>query len=113
MNVLDTIDMAAVHRADPSIRKCPHEPSCFVNFGEAPKTRKRKNEDHSEPLPKRRRVKAHKVKKGKTVYLDGVKGYIGKVDGNNILFCRRFGHKNQEYEEIEVPSKHSELTFDY
>ena len=113
MNVLDTIDMAAVHRADPSIRKCPHEPSCFVNFGEAPKTRKRKNEDHSEPLPKRRRVDGHKVKEGTTVYYHERKGYVGKVDGGHILFCRHFGVRNREYEEVEVSITDKDLKLKY
>ena len=118
--VRDLINVATAQRVDSSIPDCKcHGQKCFVNFGEAVKVRKRKRprrrrDDFSPPPPrmsKRRRLNDEKWKNGKTVYLDKLKGFVRKMDGNRILFCRPDGERKQQFKEEWVSKDSKRLTF--
>ena len=91
--------------------ECGHTPSCFLNFGEEEqevKDRKRRLSARpgfvQQPIRKRRRLDTEKNKKGKTIYCDiagnevFVKGWIGDIDGDHIVFCHRYKDTNGRYQ---------------
>ena len=110
-----------------NVRACGHTPSCFINFGEEEqdvKDRKRRlsvRPGFVHPQRrKRRRVGSDEKVKGRTIYCDiagnevYVKGWVGDIDGDHIIFCHQYkdGNGKCQRDERRVPTKSSLLKWE-
>ena len=94
--------------------ECKCKPPCFVNFGEKRRSKKRNLCVRDERSPKRRRLNKDPPlwRRGMTVYYNGVRGWIGKVEDDRIRFCSFDGvtrHSKKEW--IAKSETKKKLTF--